>query len=336
MRRTITILAAAAALAAAAFTPGAVVAGDGQLSPRVVATFPIGYDYGSFAESVAIDRAGNLFVSVTIWTDGEWNRGQLWKISPNGRMQQLGPDLDVGILTGLALDRDGSLYAGLVTFDVGGVRSGILRFDAAGGATRVATMHPGTFPNGLAIHDGYLYVSDSYKGMVWRAELGRPDDQLLLKPWLKDPTLAVASAEGWEGVNGIAFWGDTLYAVNADTGNVVRVPVRANGAPDAPVIAAGDPALVGADGIAFDEEGGLWIVVNHGDEDAGGALLRMSPTGNLRVVANDPGWLDYPSQPAFGNRRGDATTLYVVNGSFNTGNCNVIALNVGVRGQPLP
>ena len=97
-----------------------------------------------------------------------------------------------------------------------------------------------------------------------------------------------------------------------------------------------DPALLGSDGIALDAEGGLWIAVNHADMAVGGALVRVGRAGRIQVVASDPGWLDYPAQPAFGVTGRDRSTLYVVNGSLNTGNCNVIALEAGVRGQPLP
>ena len=335
MRRAITILAAAAALAVAAIAPGAAVAESGSPSPRVVATFPTGYEYNSFAESLAIDRAGNLFVSVTIWTDGSWNRGQLWKISPDGRMRQLGKDLDVGILSGLAFDEDGNLYAGLVTFDTNDVPSGVLQFAPNGRATRVVTLPPGSFPNGLAFHDGDLYISDSWNGAVWRAHPRAGRNRCSARRPGCRTRRSRSSAAGRASM-GSRSGATRCMAVNADTGSVVRIPVRRNGSHGLPTVVVTDPALVGSDGIAFDEQGGLWIAVNHGDEDAGGALLRMSRTGSLSVVANDPGWLDYPSQPAFGVRPGDATTLYVVNGSLNTGNCNVIALSVSVRGQPLP
>ena len=337
MRKEIRLLAAAGTLLAlTAAGPAAVAARDEPLAPRVVTTFPGGYVYGSFAESLAVGPQGEMYATVTIWTDREWNVGQVWRIEPDGRMRQLGADLQVGILTGLALDRDGSLFVGLVTFDIAGVRSGVLRFDTTGTATRAVTLPAGTFPNGLALDDGHLYVSDSFNGAVWRAERGVVGNQRLTHPWLRDATLSVASADGWEGVNGIAFWGTTLYAVNADTGCVVKVPLSRNGRPGDPSVAGGDPALVGADGIAFDAQGSLWIAVNHGDLPVGGALARMDASGSVRVMASDPGWLDYPSQPAFDTRTGHLTSLYILNGSLNTGNPNLIALRVGVAGQPLP
>ena len=345
MHRRLAALATAAILLVAFSMPGPAAAtargggdspGARPLVPRVVATFPTGYEFDSFAESAAIDRDGNIYATVTIWKAETWNVGQVWKITPDGRMRQLGPNLDVGILSGLAFDGDGNLYAGQITFDTNGVPSGVLRIDPSGRATPVVTLPSGTFPNGLAFRDGDLYVSDSWNGAIWRTHPRGHGNVNLSTPWVKDPLLAVASSTGWEGVNGIAFQGDALYAVNADTGGVVRIPVRRDGSPGKPSLVASDAALVGADGIAFDADGGLWIASNHGDVPAGGAIVRMSRSGQLKVVASDPGWLDYPSQPAFGTRPGDRTTLYVVNGALNSGNCNVIALDVGVRGQPLP
>ncbi len=344
MRRRLAALATAACLLVAFTLPGHAAAtdrgggspGDRPLVPRVVATFPTGYAFNSFAESMAFDRDGNLFATVTIWTDGTWNQGQVWKISPNGKMKQVGPNLDVGILSGLAFDPSGNLYAGLITFDTDNVPSGVLRIDRNGQATRVVTLPPGSFPNGLAVREGDLYISDSARGAIWRAHLRRDAVATLTNPWLADPLLAVASPDGWEGINGIAFWGDTLLAVNADTGSVIRIPLRRDGSPGRPSVVVADPVLLGSDGIALDAEGDLWIAVNHADRAVGGALIRVGRAGRIQVVASDPGWLDYPSQPAFGVSGRDRSTLYILNGSYNTGNCNLIALDVSVRGQPLP
>jgi sugar lactone lactonase YvrE len=344
MGRRLAALATAIGLVVAFTLPGQASATDRgggspgarPVVPRVVATFPASPEAQAFAESMALDRDGNLFATLTTWKAETWNQGQVWKISPNGKMKQVGPNLDVGILSGLAFDANGNLYAGLITFDTDNVPSGVLRIDRNGQATRVVTLPPGSFPNGLAVRGDDLYISDSSHGAIWRAHLRRNAVATLTGPWLADPLLAVASPEGWEGVNGIAFWGDALLAVNADTGSVIRIPLRHDGSPGIPSVVVTDPALIGSDGIAFDADGSLWIAVNHADMAVGGALVRVSRAARVQVVASDPGWLDYPTQPVFGGWGRDRSTLYVVNGSFNTGNCNVIALDAGVRGQPLP
>lgn len=303
--------------------------------PRIVATFPPGDVFGSFAESLAAAPDGSLYATVTIWHDATSNTGRLYRISVDGRMRQVGPDLDVGILSGLAFGQDGGIYAGAIAFAPTDEPAGVLRYGPDGKVSRVVTLPEGAFPNGLAFHGGALYISDSWNGAIWKTVPRRGHSETLDTPWLVDPTLGVVTEGGWAGVNGIAFLGNTLYAVNADAGSVVRIPVNRDGSAGAPALFVQPQAgLVGADGIAFDADGGLWIAVNHGDEFAGGALAVAGRDGRVRMVADDPGWLDYPVQPAFGVGA-TAQTLYVLNGSLNPGTPNLIALKAGVRGVAL-
>ena len=129
---------------------------------RVIATFPPG-ESGSFAESMVADRAGNLFVSVTTWTSAGWNHGQVWKFTPSWTVRKFGPELAVGILSGLAIDAHQQLYAGLVAWTdptLPELLPGVVRIDART-ATRVLTLPGGdpgqaSFPNGLAFSDDIL------------------------------------------------------------------------------------------------------------------------------------------------------------------------------------
>ena len=341
MTRRVAALATAALLLVAFIMPGPANAtgggggggglpAAGPLVPPIVATFPAGDD-GLFAESMAADRKGNLFASVTNWMpEGFSNIGQIWEISRDGGLSPYGPQLDAGggLLTGIAFDDEGQLYVAAATFGEDPA-PGVFRVSPGGPSTRVLSLPDFSFPNGLAFHGGYLYVSDS-NGAIWRSRPRGDASEAPSTPWLEDPVLAPVDNLG---VNGIAFLGNSLYAVNADTGAVIRIPVLRDGAPGAPIVVASDPALVTADGVAFDVEGGLWIAVNH---ESGGALARVARDGSVTVVASDPGWLDYPTQPVFGTTGSAKATLYVENGAFFSGAPNVIALDVGVRGQPLP
>ena len=289
-----------------------------KAAPRIVCEFVPG-DGGSFAESLVLGARGDLFASVTDWMpDGVADVGRIWRIHA-GALQRFGPELDAGggLLTGLATDDEGNLYVGDATFGYD-TAPGVFRIDPAGSLTRVLTLPDWTFPNGLTFHAGYLYVSDS-TGAIWRTRPG-VGGEVQSTPWLADPSLA--PSVGWEGVNGITFAGNTLYAVNADTGTVLRLPLLGDGAPGPISTLISDPALVTADGIALDPDGTLWIAVNH---ESGGALATVDRHGTLRVVANDPTWLDYPSQPVFGPGR--SPILYVENGSLANGTPDVIALD---------
>jgi sugar lactone lactonase YvrE len=114
---------------------------------------------------------------------------------------------------------------------------------------------------------------------------------------------------------------------------VFRVPVLADGSAGTLTVFAQGSDLVTADGVAFDVKGGLWVAVNH---STGGGLVRVTPDGSISSVASDPGWLDYPTQAAFGTTPGSRTTLYIENGSYNNGTPNIVSVHVGLHGELLP
>jgi hypothetical protein len=120
MKRLVTIFVLASlALALLAVGAGAAPAQARAAEPGVVATFSPG-DYGSFAEGMAADSHGNLWVSLTVWglyddsvdpPDMTSNTGQIWKIAPSGHAT-LKAAIDLtpyGMLLGVAV-RDDRVY----------------------------------------------------------------------------------------------------------------------------------------------------------------------------------------------------------------------------------
>jgi sugar lactone lactonase YvrE len=346
-RLVITLVLAGVLLTALAAPAGA--ASATSLSPSTLTTFSPGL-YGAFAESMAADSHGNLFVSLTTWgyasEDGsvnDSNIGEIWKVAPDGkktllaRMEELSP---YGVFTGVALDSCDRVYVAAYDFsaDYGlpeSLGSGIFRLDAGGILTRVALLPPGSFPNGLAFHKGSLYISDSGVGVIWRVRV----DEGVATPassWFQNALLAPSKTIG---VNGIAFKGDTLYAVVYDVGRVVRIPVNRDGTPGTPNVLCKRPQLRTADGIAFDILGRLWIVTNGTPATPSGGLYRVSTTGVVTKIFDDPGWLNYPVMPVFGRTAATATTLFVENGAYNGWfdgtSPDIISLQVGVPGLPL-
>lgn len=312
--RFLTAFPAALALAVlVAVSAGPVV--SAQAAPAklpVITTF----SPGDFPESLAVDGQGNLYASLGFI-------GEVVKVTPSGQYQQLASlPVGAGLLTGLAFDPDGSLYVADATFEASPTPPGVFRIGADGVVTRVATLPADSFPNGLAFHDGYLYISDSSLGAIWRLAPGGT-----AAIWLQDPLLAPKISIG---ANGLAFWRGSLYVAVADSGMIVRVPVSAGGKAGTPVVTAQAPLLRTADGIAFDVQGNLYIAVNDN------RLVRLAPDGVLTQLAAKNNGLVYPTMPAFGTTPTTRTTLYITNGALLNGAPDIVAFDAGVRGLPLP
>src|SRR4051794_18999682 len=188
---------------------------------------------------------------------------------------------------GLAFDRDGNLYAS----DGGTSQGRIFRVGPAGGAAaelfrvpplansvgvgRVnSTLQPPLAPspqtivaNGLAFtHDGALLVADTARGALWRVELGRDG--------------SVQTNTGC----------DTTYTANTLCLDALFVQ---------------HPALDGADGIALDRTGNVWVDANERNEiavvDRQGRVdefFRNPPAPTLR----NAGPLEFPTSPFLAGR----------------------------------
>jgi sugar lactone lactonase YvrE len=298
----------------------------------VVAELPSG-DFGAFGESMAPDGRGGVIVSVTSWgpEDGSAsNMGQLWRVGMDGTMTKLGPRMDLspaGMLMGVAVDEQGRVFVALNNFgsDYGMEEdppSGVLRV-TPGNARRVLTLPVDAVPNGLAAHEGRLFVTDSF-GSIWTGSTRGAPEQA--DRWFTSPLLEPVSEFGM-GANGITFRQGSLYVTSYEQGAIVRIPVRRNGAAGAPTVLAADESLVGADGIAFDRNGRLWVAVN-GELDwynwvaiDPGRIVTIDQTGAVTPVLTPAGALDYPTQVLPGQHG----ALLVVNGSFLFGAPQVVA-----------
>ena len=209
-RLLIAFLAAVALAVSVAVSAGPVV--SARAAPAklpVITTFTRNH----FPESLAIDGQGNLYASLDYI-------GQVVKVTPGGQQHLVASfDVGAGFLTGLAFDPSGNLYVADATFEASPTPPGVFRISAGGTVTRVATLPTFSFPNGLAFHDGDLYISDSSLGVIWRLP---PGGKAAI--WLKDPLLAPKTTRGI-GVNDEAFRRDSLYVSVSDSGMIVRVPL---------------------------------------------------------------------------------------------------------------
>ncbi len=298
--------------------PVAVSAGSVVSAQAAPAKLPVitTFTPGDFPESLAVDGQGNLYASLGFI-------GEVVKVTPGGQPQPVASlPVGAGLLTGLAFDTSGNLYVADATFEASPTPPGVFRIGAGGTVTRVVTLPADSFPNGLAFHDGDLYISDSSLGAIWRLAPGGTAAM-----WLQNPLLAPKTSIG---ANGLAFWRGSLYVSVADSGTIARVPLTAGGKAGVPVVVAHAPLLRTADGIAFDVQGNLYIAVNDN------RLVRLAPDGGLTQLAAKNDGLVYPTMPAFGTTPATRTTLYITNGALFNGTPDIVAFEAGVRGLPLP
>ena len=329
------LVAAAAVLAA----PAATAAPRGPLEPTAVPVSTVAaYPDGTFLESVAVGADGAAYVTVAL-------DARIDRVTPAGEVSTFAqfPALGDGSLgfppTGpssivgtVVIAPDSTLYATYVNTaepELSGVYS-----VTAQGRRLVTRLPEGSQPNGITVdRDGTIYVADSALGLVWRARPG----EAVVRAWVTDPLLA-PTGNGFPGANGVKIFRGALYVSNSGTAEVVRIPVRRDGSPGAPVTyATGVPI----DDFAFDVTGDIYGTTHPFD-----TVVRVGRDGTQEVVAGIPEGVVGPTAAAFGTVRGDRTSLYVVTdgGLFGrlidpdapTAPPGVFRLDVGIPGLPMP
>ena len=258
---------------------------------------------GDIPESITTDRDGNLYISV-----GKTIRRR----SVDGTLSVFATlPLEIFSL-GLKVGSDGCVYNVSTSLtDVPGAF--VWRVCEADQVEQFAELDQSGGPNDLAFdRQGDLYVTDPRLGRVWKIDSeGQPS------VWLEDALLTGDPASpalvfSPLGVNGIAFQADgrTLLLSNTDRGTILRARPRGNQSPALSVFVE-DVRLRGADGIALDRRGTLFVNVNATD-----TFASVSPAGSLRILAQG-GLLDAPSSVVFGATEQDRFQMYVSSSAFS-------------------
>jgi sugar lactone lactonase YvrE len=279
---------------------------------------------GELPEGVAVDKRGNVFVSLIAPVS------EIRKITPTGDQSTL-VDLGVGGNgpLGLAVDAPGNVYVGVATFDP--ATQGVYRVSKGGTATRLPGSEAIAFANGLAFDKrGNLFVADSIGGAVWRIPRGGSAEL-----WIQDPLIEGTGELGIGfpvGANGIAHHRNAMIVSNTELGTLVRIPIRPDGDAGTPTVIADDPALLGADGIALDVRGAVYVAVI-----AQSTIVRVDG-GSIATIADAGDGINQASSIAFGTGRGDRKSLFAVNfGIFSPAPTpELLKIAVGVPGAPLP
>lgn len=296
MRKLVSLVALALLLAAQQPAIGATDVG-------VVRNF--GPDLGptcNLPEGVAVDPLGNVYASSLNFnaTSGPAN---ICVLDRGGAVVDL---ISVAPVPGGVARLLGMLFVpgeGLYVGDIGGGR--VLRIDVG---THVATTIATGFgaPNAFARDgDGNLWVSDSFPGTITKIA---PDGSTTVFAYSAE----LAPREGEFppfGANGLAFDRDErfLYVAETSRDEVYRID-HANGTLGAiQLFATGvaGGALDGADGIAFDVRGNLYVCSNQSDE-----IAVLSPDGAVMAEIRGRGTnaFNSPASLVF-----DRRSVYVAN-----------------------
>ncbi|MFI7467747.1 SMP-30/gluconolactonase/LRE family protein [Nonomuraea sp. NPDC049646] len=260
--------------------------------------------YGDLTEGVTVAPDGTIYV-------GLLTKGEIRKVDSTGTDTLLAAlPIGEGKLNGLATDRQGNVYAALNSGAA--ATNGIWRITPYGEAKLYSALPIG-FANGLAFGpDHALYVTDTTNSVVYRVTDGKA------AVWAKS-SLFVGS-DG-TGANGIAWRAGAFYVAVSDEGQIVRVPYGKGGKAGTPTVYVKDAKLAGADGVAFDVRGQLYV-----PSYTGNTLSIVRTGGGVEVLADK---LDSPASLAF-----DGKALYFVNIGGN-GAPSLMKTKVKLPGQPL-
>lgn len=288
---------------------------DSFLPVEVVATWP----KGSFAESVAIDADGQIFVS--LHTDKA-----VVRVDPvSGRVTPFATfDRPA---TGLVFATDGAL---IVSGGAPGTAPGLIwRVERNGDIRQLAEIADATFLNGMTPLDGLILIADSLGSVIYALD----PIQGAIAPWLYDPLLGAGEGADGPGANGIKIFGGSAMISVTGADRLVRVPII-KGEPGTVEIAA---EQIRADDFAFDDQGRLYIATHPAQ-----SLLRLDPDGKRTTLAHAEHGLVGSTAVAFGRTDADRTCVYVTTtgGTWTVPDekleaAKLLRVDVGQAGQPL-
>lgn len=358
---TVLVLAAVALAACgpAGGSPSALPAGPspstrGEQGPSVVVAFD--FEAGELPQGLAVDPQGNVYVGMPV-------TGEIKKVTPDGGVSTFARLPEPGVL-GLAWLEPLGLFVALATSHPESHGLWLLGPSGRPATPPFAPLDSRGFPDGVAVAPGPLvFVSDSALSRIWTFH-PEPDPAGRLVPtgavWKEDPLLT-GNPEALRGIRGFAVGADCIalrdgyvYVANTDYGRILRIPVlpgaedlersTPGGSPFANPQAGEvevfveNPALLdGANGIAFDSLGNLYVAVNVPNR-----LVRVSPDREITILAEgDP--LQYPASLAFG-AGSEQANLYITNYpipytmGFASGTPRpaLLTMPVGVPGEPVP
>jgi sugar lactone lactonase YvrE len=260
---------------------------------------PASVDRTVIAESITADRDGMLYVADRV-------SGNILRVDPKAPAPVVVARIEARDIqgkrvnadaSGLAFDARGDLFIAAGPF------AEVLRVSAAelnpakpGLAMTWATGTPGA--NGIVFDkQGNLFVSGGASGTVFRVAPsgGVAQSAVQIERFVR--TLPDGKTQQQIVANGLAFDAQgALHIADTARGAIWKVAMAADGKGAAPALLVRDPALEGADGVAFDRNGRLWVASNEVN-----AVVAVAPTGTVQTIARNTsaGPLEFPSAIVF-------------------------------------
>jgi sugar lactone lactonase YvrE len=286
---------------------------------------------GQLPESIAFDDAGNLYLSMG---------ATIRRLTPEGALEVWSTLPISAFALGVKVGPDGCVYNASTSLNPAVVGAFVWRTCEQGVIEQYAALDPTGGPNDLAFDDhGDLFVTDPIGGKIFKIDQAQNVSVFLDDPLLKgnpdDPALLFSQ----QGVNGIAFAKNerSFYVGNLDYGRIMKVELTHEGEFDSLTVVAEDPALVGADALAFGRDGKLFVAVG-----AQRQLVVVKKNGSVEVHSTSP-LLHGPAGLAFGVEPGDQKTLYIADTDFlkafglepGTPEPNLVTLTTNAPGLPI-
>lgn len=257
---------------------------DAILPVEIVTTWP----KGSFAESVAVDADGQVFVS--LHTDQV-----VVRVDPVSGTVTPFASFDRPA-TGLVFAADGAL---IVSGGAPGTAPGVVwRVERDGTVRQLAEIADAAFLNGMTPLGGRMLIAESVGAKIYAID----PVSGAVETWLSDPLLGVGAGEEAPGANGIKLFGGTAIVSVTGADRLVRVPVVDG--------KAGQPELLAehlrADDFAIGADGALYIATHPAQ-----SLVRLDPDGTRTTLAGAEHGMIGSTAVAFGRTAMDHTSIYV-------------------------
>ena len=269
---------------------------------------PASTDRTVIVESITADKEGRLYLPDRV-------TGNILRVDPKspksvvvGRIEAReikGKKVNADS-SGIAFNPQGDLFVAVGPF------SEVVRIGAAdlnpakpGTAQTFATGTAGA--NGIVFdRQGNLFVASGASGIVYRVGANGGAAQPLVQIDRHSRTLPDGKAQQAIVANGLEIDAKgALHIADTARGAIWKVTIGADGKGGKPTLLAQSPLLEGADGLAFDRSGNLWVTANERN-----ALVTVTADGQVKEVAKNGGGgpLEFPSAIVFVGNTG-----YIVN-----------------------